>query len=217
MARGQQTAEADTPTRSVPERLLGAATRLFASNGYEGTSVQEVVAAAGVTKGAMYHYFGSKDDLLYEVYARVLRMQTEHLVRIASRDEPVADRVHAAAADVIVTSVANLDDTVIFFRSMHQLSDDKQRAVRAERRRYHEIFRDMVAQGQDEGVFRTDVSADLVVNYFFGSVHHLSTWYHPGGALSGEDVGRHFADLLVAGLRPGSFYRWSRRSCDYEL
>ncbi|MBB6119700.1 TetR/AcrR family transcriptional regulator [Nocardiopsis algeriensis] len=195
-------AEADTGRGSVPERLLGAATRLFAERGYEGTSVQEVVRAAGVTKGAMYHYFGSKDDLLYEVYARVLRMQTDHLVRISEQDAPVAERVHAAAADVIVTSVANLDDTVIFFRSMHQLSEDKQREVRGERRRYHEIFRDMVAQGQREGVFRDDVSADLVVNYFFGSVHHLSTWYHAEGELSGEEVGRHFADLLVAGLRP---------------
>ncbi|WP_150246036.1 TetR/AcrR family transcriptional regulator [Nocardiopsis quinghaiensis] len=205
MARTQQAVEADAANRSVPERLLGAATRLFAERGYEGTSVQEVVAAAGVTKGAMYHYFGSKDDLLYEVYARVLRMQTEHLVRIAAQEgAPVADRVRDAAADVIVTSIANMDDTVIFFRSMHQLSEDKQRAVRAERRRYHKIFRDMVVQGQEEGIFRTDVPADLVVNYFFGSVHHLSTWYHPGGTLTGEDVGRHFADLLVAGLRPES-------------
>ncbi len=202
MAMARRTAEAGTGRGSVPERLLDAATRLFAERGYEGTSVQEIVVSAGVTKGAMYHYFGSKDDLLYEVYARVLRMQTEHLVRISRLDAPVTERVHAAAADVIVTSIANLDDTVIFFRSMHQLSEEKQREVRSERRRYHEIFRDMVQEGQDAGVFRDDLSADLVVNYYFGSVHHLSTWYHPGGALTGQDVGRHFADLLVAGLRP---------------
>lgn len=184
----------------VPERLLGAATRLFAERGYEGTSVQAIVAAAGVTKGAMYHYFGSKDDLLYEVYARVLRMQTEHLVEISGRAEPVSDRVHAAAADVIVTSINNLDDTVIFFRSMHQLGAEKQRTVRAERRKYHEIFRSMIEQGQAEGTFRTDVPADLVIDFYFGSVHHLSTWYRKGGPLTGADVGRHFADLLISSL-----------------
>ncbi|OLT27183.1 TetR family transcriptional regulator [Nocardiopsis sp. CNR-923] len=206
MARGQRLIGPDggaAPERgAVPERLLGAATRLFAQRGFEGTSVQEIVSAAGVTKGAMYHYFGSKDDLLYEVYARVLRMQTEHLVRIAAQDAPVTERVREAAADVIVTSVANLDDTVIFFRSMHLLDQDKQRTVRAERRRYHELFRDLVQQGQDEGAFRDDVPADLVVDYFFGSVHHLGTWYRKDGALSGEDVGRHFAELLISGLRP---------------
>lgn len=202
MARGRRTAEVGAGRGTVPERLLEAATRLFAERGFESTSVQEVVAAAGVTKGAMYHYFGSKDDLLHEVYARVLRMQTEHLVEISAREAPVAERVHAAAADVIVTSVANMDDTKIFFRSMHQLTPEKQRSVRAERRAYHEIFRAMIEQGQSEGVFRSDVPADLVVDYFFGSVHHLGTWYRRDGELTGDDVGRHFADLLVAGLRP---------------
>ncbi|WP_026117703.1 TetR/AcrR family transcriptional regulator [Nocardiopsis alkaliphila] len=191
-----------TPRGSVPERLLDAATRLFAERGFEGTSVQQVVTAAGVTKGAMYHYFGSKDDLLYEVYARVLRMQTEHLVEISSRDASVSERVHAAAADVIVTTVANLDDSTIFFRSMHQLAPEKQLSVRAERRKYHELFRSMIEQGQREGVFRDDVPADLIVDYYFGSVHHLSTWYRHEGALTGKDVGRYFADLLLAGLRP---------------
>lgn len=200
MAQAHDGEGGDNGTGPVPERLLGAATRLFAERGYEGTSVQAIVAAAGVTKGAMYHYFGSKDDLLYEVYARVLRMQTNHLVEISGRDEPVTDRVHAAAADVIVTSVDNLDDTVIFFRSMHQLEAEKQRTVRAERRKYHEIFRSMIEQGQAEGVFRTDVPADLVVDFYFGSVHHLSTWYREGGPLTGADVGRHFADLLISSL-----------------
>lgn len=74
--------------------------------------------------------------------------------------------------------------------------------MRAERRKYHEIFRGMVEQGQAEGVFRDNVPADLVVDYFFGSVHHLGTWYRKDGTLSGRDVGRYFADLLVAGLRP---------------
>ena len=48
---------------AVKERLLNVATRLFARHGFESTSVQDIVDAAGVTKGAMYHYYGSKDDL----------------------------------------------------------------------------------------------------------------------------------------------------------
>ncbi|WP_028649237.1 TetR/AcrR family transcriptional regulator [Nocardiopsis sp. CNT312] len=202
MVQGQRTAETDSVRGPVPERLLAAATRLFAERGFEGTSVQEIVAAAGVTKGAMYHYFGSKDDLLYEIYARVLRMQTEHLLRFSSQDAPVDERLRAAAADVIATSIANLDDSAIFFRSMHQLDPEKRRTVRAERRRYHEIFCDMIRQGQDEGIFRDDVAAGLVADYFFGSAHHLSSWYSKEGPMTGEDVGRQFADLLITSLRP---------------
>ncbi|WP_344949308.1 TetR/AcrR family transcriptional regulator [Sphaerisporangium flaviroseum] len=188
----------DEPVR---RRLLAEATRLFAEKGFESTSVQEIVSAAGVTKGAMYHYFDSKDDLLREIYARVLRLQIERLERFADAPGPVTDRVHAAAVDVIATTVENLDDSKIFFRSMHQLAPETQKAVRAERRRYHERFRDLLVEGQRAQVFRDDVPADLVVDFFFGSVHHLGTWYHTDGRLSGTAVGRHFADLLLASLR----------------
>lgn len=197
MARSGATVE-----EPVRKRLLSEATRLFADRGFESTSVQEIVAAAGVTKGAMYHYFDSKDDLLHEIYGRVLRLQMERLTMFSEGAEPLPERLHAAAVDVVVTTVENLDDSKIFFRSMHQLAPDTSKNVRAERRRYHECFRDLIIEGQASGVFRDDIPAEMVVDFFFGSVHHLGTWYHPEGALSGPQVGRHFADLLLASLRP---------------
>ncbi|SFQ49202.1 DNA-binding transcriptional regulator, AcrR family [Amycolatopsis arida] len=189
---------------TVPRRLLAVATRLFAERGFDRTSVQEIVAAAGVTKGAMYHYFDSKDDLLYEIYGRILREQTERLEKFAATEAPVRERLVAAASDVVVSSIANLDDTKIFLQSMHQLNPDKQRAVRAERRRYHERFRALIEEGQRTGEFRTDQPADLVVDYFFGAVHHLGFWYHSDGALSARQIGDHFADLLLGSLRPSA-------------
>jgi AcrR family transcriptional regulator len=188
--------------QTVPQRLLNVARTLFAEKGFEGTTVQDVVVAAGVTKGAMYHYFSSKDDLLYEIYGRVLRMQMERLEKFVSQEGPVEERLDAAAADVVATTIESLDSTTIFFRSLHQLSEEKQKEIRRERRRYHETFRAMVVEGQQSGVFRDDVSADLCVDFFFGSVHHLPMWWKPRGRLSGQEVGRSFADLFIAGLLP---------------
>jgi len=190
----------DPSEESVPRRLLSAATRLFAQRGYDRTSVQEIVAAAGVTKGAMYHYFGSKDDLLSEIYGRVLRLQTEQLEKVAATEAPVLERLRRAAVDVVVSTIENLDDTTIFMQSIHLLSPEKRRAVRAERRRYHERFRSLIEEGQRAGVFRQDKPADIVVDFFFGSVHHLGTWYREGGALSARQVAGHYADLLLDGL-----------------
>ncbi|GAA4669029.1 MULTISPECIES: TetR/AcrR family transcriptional regulator [Amycolatopsis] len=187
---------------SVPRRLLAAATKLFAQRGYDRTSVQEIVAAAGVTKGAMYHYFDSKDDLLSEIYGRILRLQTEQLEKVAATEAPVAERVRQAAVDVVVSTIGNLDDMTIFLQSMHQLGPEKYRAVRAERRRYHERFRSLVEEGQREGVFRADKPAGIVVDFFFGAVHHLSVWYRGDGELSARQVGDHYAGLLLAALRP---------------
>lgn len=187
----------------MPERLIEAATRLFADKGFDRVAVQEIVDLAGVTKGAMYHYFGSKDDLLHEIYGSLLRMQTERLELIAAGDGAVEERLHSAAVDVVVTSVENFDQAKVYFRSADQLAESQRMAMRAERRRYHERFRSLVEEGRDSGVFRSDVPADLVVHYFFGSVHHLGAWYREGGALSAKDVGRHYADLLLGALVAG--------------
>jgi AcrR family transcriptional regulator len=181
---------------------MAAATRLFAEQGYDRTSVQEIVETAGVTKGALYHYFGSKDDLLHEIYGRLLRLQQQRLDTFADSRDPIEQRVRAAAADVVVTTIENLDDAMIFLRSMHQLSPEKQKQVRAERRRYHERFRALIEEGQKDGVFAADTPADLVVDYHFGSVHHLGNWYRPDGRLTPGEVADHLADLLLRALRP---------------
>lgn len=188
------------PVVTVPERLIDAATRLFADKGYERVAVQEIVERAGVTKGAMYHYFGSKDDLLHEIYGRLLRMQTERLDKIAESAGSITDRLREAAVDVIVTSIDDFDAAKVFFRSIDHLSAEKQKEVRAERRRYHEKFRGLIEEGQRDGTFRADVPADLVTHYFFGSLHHLGTWYRPDGEIPAGRLAEHYADLLIHSL-----------------
>jgi AcrR family transcriptional regulator len=187
--------------RPVKERLLRVATRLFARHGFEGTSVQDIVDAAGVTKGAMYHYYGSKDDLLYEVYHQLLTMQMSHLTDIVKGSGTAAERLREAAIDVVESSLANLDDMIVFFRSLHMLPDDRQTQIRAERRAYHDVFRGLVEEGMAAGVFRTEVSADVVVHYFLSTVNQLGSWFRPDGALAPRQVGEQYAELLLGGLR----------------
>ena len=188
--------------RPVKERLLRVATRLFARNGFEGTSVQDIVDAAGVTKGAMYHYYGSKDDLLYEVYHQLLTLQTTRLTDIVKGSGSAEDRLRAAAIDVVESSLANLDDMIVFFRSLHMLPADRQTQVRAERRGYQDQFRGLVEEGMAAGSFRTAVSADVVVHYYLSAVNQLGAWYRPDGPLSPRQVGEQYAELLLGALRP---------------
>lgn len=185
----------------VQERLLAAASRLFAERGFALTSVQEIVERAGVTKGAMYHYYSSKDDLLQEIYTRLLAGQEARLDAIADDlDRPVRDRLRAAAADLVVSTLENLDDATVSWRSMHMLPPDRLAQVRHERRRFHERFRALIEQGQAERVLRRDISADLAAHQFFGGVHHLGAWYHADGELTPESIGDSFADMLLRGL-----------------
>src|SRR3954454_12798613 len=64
------------------EALIAAARRLFTERGYENVGTEEVVRAAGVTRGALYHHYGDKASLLEAVYNRIEAESTERVARI---------------------------------------------------------------------------------------------------------------------------------------
>lgn len=185
----------------VRERLLAAAVGLFAEKGYEAASVQDVVEAAGVTKGAFYYYFRSKDDVLHEIYKGLLDLQLERLEAYVTASGPADERLHDAAVDVVLTSHEHNDAFAVFVRSMNQLDDEHARAVRRERRRYHDRFRELVEQGQRARVFRADVDADVAVHSFLGAAHAIPSWFRPRGPLSIDEVAEQMVSLLLDGLR----------------
>ena len=185
---------------SVADDVLRAALGLFAAQGYANTSVQQVVDAAGVTKGAMYHYFQSKDDLLFAIYDRMLTLQTDHLETIVARGEPVDATLRAACVDVIETSIDFLLEGTVFFRSVHMLSEPRQKEVTRRRRQYHDVFAGILERGQEEGLYRADVPLAVLVAHFFADVHYLPTWFSTDGPETKEQVAAQLTELFLTGV-----------------
>jgi len=78
---------------SVRQRLLAAATRLFNRRGYASTSVREIVAAAGVTKPVLYHYFGSKEGIYLEIMNDFIERFNSVLEDFQRRKESARERI----------------------------------------------------------------------------------------------------------------------------
>lgn len=175
---------------------------LFAERGYAQTSVQEIVDAAGVTKGALYHYFKSKDDLLFDIYDRMLSLQLDHLREIVARGLPSEETLRLACEDVLITSIEWLREGIVFFRSQHMLSEKRQSEVKRRRRIYNDEFEAILERGQADGVVRTDIPPAILIAHFFSDPHYLAQWYSPGGPLSKEQVASEITDLYLAGIRP---------------
>lgn len=74
-------------TQATREALVGAARRLFTERGYDNVGTEEIVRAAGVTRGALYHQFGDKASLLEAVYERIEAESTERVARIVLGSE----------------------------------------------------------------------------------------------------------------------------------
>jgi AcrR family transcriptional regulator len=74
-------------TRGTRSELLAVASRLFAERGYAGTSTEEVVLQAGVTRGALYYHFRNKQDLFRAVFAEVVESIHEQVTASAAMAE----------------------------------------------------------------------------------------------------------------------------------
>ncbi|MCC9146531.1 MULTISPECIES: TetR/AcrR family transcriptional regulator [unclassified Arthrobacter] len=188
-------------TMNIKEELARTSVELFARHGYAKTSVQQIVDAAGVTKGALYHYFNSKDDLLFDIYDRILTLQHEHLTEIIGRGLPAVETMRLVCEDVVMTSIDWIREGSVFFRSQHMLSEDRQEEVKRRRREYNEAFTALLVRGQSDGVFRTDIPIPVLAANFFSDPHYLSYWYSPGGAITREQAAAQLTELYLAGLR----------------
>ncbi|GAB3652280.1 TetR/AcrR family transcriptional regulator [Glycomyces tarimensis] len=188
-------------TKSVPDEVLRAALELFAEQGYANTSVQQIVQAAGVTKGAMYHYFTSKDDLLFAIYERMLSLQKRRLDEITARGGEAEEVLRAVCEDVVVTSIDFLPEGTIFFRSQHMLAPERQQEVKRRRREYHDAFAELIARGQAEGRFRDDMPTSVLIAHFFSDVHYLPHWYSPEGPETKGEVAQQITELFLRGIR----------------
>jgi AcrR family transcriptional regulator len=190
-----------TPVRA---RVLTAAVELFATKGFDGTSVQQIVRRAAVTKGAMYHYFRSKDDLLYEIYHALISVQLAELDEILSRRMSPPDTVRAIITNLIGTTAARAAETAVFAREMHRLDDERLAAIRADRRRYHETFRALIEKAQADGSFSAAASAETVTLMVFGMINQLPTWYRPTGPKTSAQLADEVTAFVLAALRPES-------------
>ncbi len=186
----------------VRERILASAVDLFAQHGYDGTSVAQVISAAGVAKGGFYHHFASKEQLLYEVYGDLITRQFAGFEQIAARGLPPEQALREAIHDLIVTTAQSAKPALVFWREMNKLSDERTAEYRRQRRRYDTAMRQLISDGQRTGVFSRVASAQLVTYTIFGVVNELPLWYQPRGRMRPAQIATELADLVLAALRP---------------
>ncbi len=185
----------------VRERILAAATELFAEQGYAATSVQQVVDRAGVTKGGLYHYFGAKEDLLIEMYRAVFGERLTALDRIITQGRDPEWTLRAIIDDIVVGTAAIIKESAAVSRVLAAMYSERTQRLQADWRRYQETVRGLIRGAQEAGVFAAVASPEIVSWSIFGVTNSLHTWYRPDGPKAAETIATELADLVLTGLR----------------
>jgi len=182
------------------ERVLGAAVELFARQGYDGTSVAQVISQAGVAKGGFYHHFASKEALLYEVYGDLITRQLAAMDAVLARRLAPAETVRALIADLVESTATSAQQALVFWREQHKLGDERTEQYRRARRRYHDTVTRVIRDGQAAGSFAAVASPEMVTFTIFGVINELPLWYRPQGRKRPAQIAAELADLVLAAL-----------------
>ena len=182
------------------QALIDSALELFGSRGYAVTSVQEITEAAGVTKGAFYHHFESKEDLLALIHDQFLDLQLAMLREALLRDEDPAARLRELLRALLATTARYQANVTVFYLERRHLTGERFEAMRRKRDEFDRLFLQVIERGIDEGKFRGDLDARIAGLGILGMCAWVHQWYRPGGRYTAEEIADIFSEMALAGL-----------------
>jgi AcrR family transcriptional regulator len=194
-------AQRDQPPRLDARRaqICRTAAQIFRDRGFDGTSVSDVARALGLTKAGLYHYFDSKEALLFEIMTFGLdRVRDEVVVPVAAVSDP-EERLrqmmvrHACIATRGQGAVAHLGDEI------RSLPPPARKQIEQRMRIYFDLVRDTLAELKEAGRLR-DVDLTVATFSLIGMILWLPRWFRQDGRLTQAEVAEQIANLALGGL-----------------
>lgn len=187
------------------EKLLAAALRLFVSQGYRHTTVDEIAEASSLTKGAVYFYFRSKETVLMTLLDRVEAMVVEPMRRRVAEAGPTArDKFIAFIHGQARLGVEGPDEVLLLILMSLEFAGAGgviEARLRAVYERMYQTVEEVIGLGRRRGEFRTDLRLREQAAIIMGA--HDGTfleWYRRRSAFNGRGLTRALRVTLLQGL-----------------
>jgi AcrR family transcriptional regulator len=188
-------------------RVLAMSAALFYRHGAAGTSIRDITRACGVSPGALYNHFASKDDVLYELVSHG-HLSLERRIESALQDVPdePAARTAAFVRGYVLGHLVHPELAQVVRREYLHLSADRYQAIVRRRRSLRQQLSGLLRRGADVGVFDLidgpdgDIRGAVMV---LDMCSRTSDWYDPRRAEPPERLADRYvtAALRLAGAR----------------
>jgi TetR/AcrR family transcriptional regulator, fatty acid metabolism regulator protein len=168
---------AKAPPIDKRRQILDAAIRVFARQGFHATRVSDIADEAGVAYGLVYHYFKSKDEVLNELFSERWSLL---LTAIEEADREAASpraKLEAVAGFIVDSYRHDPELMTVIIVEVTRAANSFGRTHLAEIRRAYDSIAKIVADGQQAGVFRSDIDPTFASMSFYGAIEQLlSGW-----------------------------------------
>jgi TetR/AcrR family transcriptional regulator len=184
--------------------FLNEAGLLLTERGVESFSLARLAARLNITPAALYYYFKSKQDVLFECYALSFDLADVALERAHAAGGDSCRRLERFIHDYMLAALRELQPTMSL-RETTMLQPAYSNRIRQRRNRLHKRLRDLVRQGIAEGsVAPCDPALTIIA--IIGAVSDLLRVYDPKGKMSSEDIASQLSRQLGRGFsaRPAS-------------
>jgi AcrR family transcriptional regulator len=181
------------------QAIVDTSARVFARRGYHATGIMELCAENDLGKGALYHYIGSKEELLAAIHDRVMDEVMLGADRVAEAGGSPSQQL-AMLGDELLDVIHRYPDHVwVFLHEFPALTGERAEQFRQRRHAYEQRVEAVLQAGVDTGEFR-DLEPRLTAMAWFGMHNYTYLWLKPGGELSARDVAKPFADIFMQGI-----------------
>ncbi|MCZ0988067.1 TetR/AcrR family transcriptional regulator [Streptomyces diastatochromogenes] len=191
------TAKRDTYT---PETLLSVAVQVFNERGYDGTSMEHLSKAAGISKSSIYHHVSGKEELLRRAVSRALDGLFGILEEEHARAGRAVDRLEHVVRRMVEVLISELPYVTLLLRVRGNTETERWALER--RRDFDHQVAELLKAAAADGDVRGDVEVRLATRLVFGMINSIVEWYRPDtrGA-SGPEVADAVVRLAFSGLR----------------
>ena len=181
--------------------VLAAAISVMSKKGYSGTSIQEVADRVGVLKGSLYHYFASKEELLFRIPDESHEESVVIADAVAALGLRPLDELKEYLTRQSLWYLNNVDRANIFFTESRNLTGDRRDLVRERGIQFEKHMRDLIEVAQKEGQVRSQIDARLLSRFVIGSLNNVRRWpSHSLGTFTNEQLAATLIELIFNGL-----------------
>src|SRR5262245_21158867 len=161
--------------------------------------MENIADAVGVRKPSLYHYFKSKDELLFWIHEEFVDLLLERHVARLKLPLTSTQLLHEIMADILELMETHRGHVRVFFEHHRELTGGRKEKIKLKRDRYHTMVEDVVRRGVETGEFRS-LDVRLATLAIFGTVNWAYQWYQTEGPLRPREIAYVFSDLLLTGM-----------------
>jgi AcrR family transcriptional regulator len=183
------------------QEVVDTAAELFAERGYVDTSISDLSEATGIKTGGLYHYIGSKEQLLIQILDDLLEPILRRVEEIAADGDEAEAQLRTFVRAWMEHNAEHRAHMLVFNQERHVIEREPQwRRIRGSRKRFEAVLDGILARCErDAGLHFPDRRVTLMA--LLGMVNSTPLWFDADGRLTPGEIADGFCDLVLAGGR----------------